>query len=99
MTGPEGSVGAAGWLSFEGAEGVAGSRGVSMAAAALRWLRHHSMLDGQAGDAIIIGASSLDQLRSNLTALDAGPLPAELVRAFDEAWDLARPEAPVYWRA
>ncbi len=74
------------------------AEGVSMVEAALRWMRHHSLLDGTRGDALIVGASTLGQVRANLDALDAGPLSEELTGAFDEACALARPEAPTYWR-
>ena len=34
--------------------------------AATRWLQHHSMLDPEKGDRVIIGSSSLEQLEKNL---------------------------------
>lgn len=34
--------------------------------AATRWLQHHSMLDPEKGDRVIIGASLLEQLETNL---------------------------------
>ncbi|KAG8216439.1 NADP-dependent oxidoreductase domain-containing protein [Butyriboletus roseoflavus] len=39
---------------------------ISLSEAAFRWLQHHSKLDPEAGDRIIIGASSPIQLESNL---------------------------------
>jgi len=42
---------------------------------ALRWLIHHSKLNAERNDGIIIGASSLEHLRYNLTAVTEGPLP------------------------
>ncbi|KAK7062134.1 putative aldo keto reductase protein [Favolaschia claudopus] len=54
--------------------------------AALRWLAHHSVLKKEFGDAVIIGAASLQHLEDNLNALDKGPLPADVVAALDAGW-------------
>ena len=69
---------------------------VPMAEAALRWLAHHSCLDGGRGDGIILGASSVGQLEANLEATRAGPLPEAVTAAWDVAWEVARASAPVY---
>ncbi|KAJ7306607.1 hypothetical protein JRQ81_010001 [Phrynocephalus forsythii] len=45
----------------------------SLTAAALRWIYHHSKLEGGRGDAVIIGMSSMDQLQENLRASEEGP--------------------------
>ncbi len=69
--------------------------GISEAEAALRWIANHSLLKQEFHDAIIIGASSAQQLEDNLTNLEKGPLPEEVVKAFDEGWEhvkgIARP--------
>ena len=77
---------------------AAGRCGVSMAEAALRWLCYHSPLDAGKGDGIILGASSPEQLDSNLNACRNGAIPEELVAAFDEAWRIAQPRCPRYFR-
>ncbi|SPQ20823.1 f1ac9281-717a-4415-9bb4-cf7478e90e03 [Thermothielavioides terrestris] len=72
--------------------------GLTMIETALRWVVHHSALrvtDGN--DGVIIGVSSLEQLEANLTDLEKGPLPDEVVRALDEAWAINKADAPVYW--
>jgi aflatoxin B1 aldehyde reductase len=46
---------------------------------------------------IIIGVSSYDQLDKNLTDLEKGPLPEEVVKALDEAWGIIGGSAPDYW--
>ncbi|KAI0484641.1 Aldo/keto reductase [Xylariaceae sp. FL0804] len=61
---------------------AAAKHGITGHAAALRWTAFHSVLDGTYGDGVIFAASNLEQLRKTLDALDAGPLPAELVKAF-----------------
>jgi aflatoxin B1 aldehyde reductase len=60
--------------------------GLTEAECALRWMVHHSMLRRDAGDAIIIGASSAKQLEGNLVDFEKGPLPEDVVQALDEGW-------------
>jgi aflatoxin B1 aldehyde reductase len=69
---------------------------VPVADAAHRWLVHHSKL--RAGDKIIVGASSVEQLEQNTAACRAAPLPDSIVAALDEANDIARPSWPSYFR-
>jgi aflatoxin B1 aldehyde reductase len=64
---------------------------------ALRWVLHHSALEGDLGDGMIIGASSLEQLDANLKMCDAGPLPDDLVKVVEDVWPLAEPVAPWAW--
>jgi aflatoxin B1 aldehyde reductase len=45
------------------------------------------LLKREFGDAIIIGASSAAQLEENLANFEKGPLPEEVVKAFDEGWE------------
>lgn len=73
--------------------------GMTTAEAALRWLHHHSLMKPEHGDAIIIGASSAKQLEENLTNLAKGPLPDEMVQAFDRAWDIVKPVCMPYYIA
>jgi aflatoxin B1 aldehyde reductase len=72
--------------------------GIHPAEAALRWLLYHSALNGEAGDGIIIGASSAEQLEQNLKASEAGPLPDSIAAAFDKAWEEGKCESPTYFR-
>ena len=79
---------------------------IAPAAAALRWLVHHSALsteygapgDGSAEHGIIIGASSLNHYNQNLQATTELPLPDMLVEAFDTGWDHVRPACIKYFR-
>ncbi|KAB0396724.1 hypothetical protein E2I00_019845, partial [Balaenoptera physalus] len=70
----------------------------SMTSAALRWMYHHSQLQGAHGDAVILGMSSLEQLEQNLVATEEGPLEPAIVQAFDQAWHLVAHECPSYFR-
>jgi aflatoxin B1 aldehyde reductase len=66
--------------------------GISGHEVALRWMLHHSALGG--GDVVIIGASSLQQLKGNLDMCKAGPLPADLVQIVEDVWASAKEFAP-----
>lgn len=50
-------------------------------------------------DGIIIGASSVGQLRTNLLDIEKGPLPKEVVEILDKAWEVIRSagNSPEYW--
>jgi aflatoxin B1 aldehyde reductase len=73
---------------------AAQKEGLTGHAVALRWVLHHSIIDGKLGDAMIIGASSLGQLEENLEICKAGPLPAHLVQMVDEMGERVREGAP-----
>jgi aflatoxin B1 aldehyde reductase len=49
-------------------------------------------------DGVIIGVSSLKQLEGNLTDLEKGPLPEDVVQTLDEAWNITKASGPTYWR-
>ncbi|KAK4164356.1 putative aflatoxin B1 aldehyde reductase member [Cladorrhinum sp. PSN259] len=72
--------------------------GLTQIEAALRWVVHHSklnVLDGN--DGVIIGVSGIEQLDENLNGFEKGPLPEEVVKAFDEAWGIAKVDTVNYW--
>ncbi|XP_062046516.1 aflatoxin B1 aldehyde reductase member 3-like [Lepus europaeus] len=75
-----------------------GSSTPSMTSAALRWMYHHSQLQGAHGDAVILGMSSLAQLEQNLAAVEEGPLEPAVVEAFERAWHLVAHDCPNYFR-
>ncbi|XP_070466836.1 aflatoxin B1 aldehyde reductase member 3-like isoform X2 [Equus przewalskii] len=70
----------------------------SMTSAVLRWMYHHSQLQGALGDAVILGMTNLEQLAQNLAAAEEGPLEPAVVQAFDDAWHLVAHECPNYFR-
>ena len=59
---------------------------IPMADAAMRWCKHHSILDADVGDGIIFGASSSSHAEHNIAAYGAGPLPDTIVKAMDAAY-------------
>ncbi|KAM6219058.1 aflatoxin B1 aldehyde reductase member 4-like [Rhynchocyon petersi] len=75
-----------------------GPNAPSMTSVALRWMCHHSKLQGAHGDAVILGMSTLEQLEQNLAAVEEGPLEPAVVDAFDQAWHLTAHECPNYFR-
>ncbi|KAF9972852.1 hypothetical protein BGZ73_003949 [Actinomortierella ambigua] len=64
--------------------------------ATLRWMVHHSRLEAK--DGIIIGASNTHHLVENLELLSKGPLPADLIQAFDDAWEHCKPACENYFK-
>ena len=76
---------------------VASKYEISTIEATYRWLVYHSMLNGDRGDAIIIGASKLEHLKQNMETVKAGPLPEDILRAFEKAWELSRADSPEYF--
>lgn len=71
---------------------------ITIVEAAFRWLIDGSSLDGKLGDRIIIGASSNEQLRQNLSFFGKPVLEKEILQAFDDAWEISKYESPAYFR-
>ncbi len=76
---------------------AAEAHGITSIEATYRWLAWHSMLDGERGDAILVGASKLNHLLQNMETVKAGPLPEDLAAVFDEAWALTKGDSPEYF--
>ncbi|KAJ9605075.1 hypothetical protein H2200_010465 [Cladophialophora chaetospira] len=90
------------FLALQHIEPVVQKHNLTLLETALRWCVHHSLLkfakDG-GNDGVIIGVSSLKQLEGNLADFDKGPLPEEVVKALDEAWEeYMKGRGPTYWR-
>ncbi|KAI1819275.1 Aldo/keto reductase [Xylaria intraflava] len=60
--------------------------GIDTIDAAMRWLRHHSVLDGAKGDGIIIGTKNKEQSDKCISGVQAGPLPRALVEQINSLW-------------
>lgn len=86
---------------FDAVEQIRGAceaEGIPMAEAAYRWLANHSCMSPDRNDGILLGASRQEQLRQNLEAADKGPLPDGILAAIDEAWEVAKPDSPAYFK-
>lgn len=78
---------------------VADKFGLTLLEVAFRWCVHHSKLEVADGnDGVVIGVSSLAQLEANLSDLEKGPLPDEVVEILDVAWQITKPSCITYWR-
>lgn len=71
---------------------------IPMVEAAYRWLSNHSMLNASVGDGILLGASRVEQMTQNMAATKEGPLPQSIINAMDDAWEIARPDSPTYFK-
>ncbi|KAJ4328643.1 hypothetical protein N0V84_000832 [Fusarium piperis] len=71
----------------EKALNVASGHGISGHAAALRWTAYHGQLSKAHGDAVIIGASSPEQLESNIDMIEQGSLPDDVVAALEAVYE------------
>lgn len=47
------------------------------------------MLNAKYGDAIVLGASKVEQLQQNLDIIEDGPLPEEVAEAYSGVFSLA----------
>lgn len=56
----------------------------------LRWIVWHSQLDADCGDGVIVGASSVKQLKENLDILEQRPLPQDVVKVISVAWNMVK---------
>ncbi len=72
--------------------------GIPCAEAAYRWLVNHSSMRAESGDGILVGASSIDQLKQNLKYAQEGPLPEKIIEAYNNAWTIARQDSPAYYK-
>jgi len=76
-------------------EAVAAEEGCSRAELAYRWVTYNCPLKPEFGDAIIIGASKVEQLEDTLKGIEAGPLSAKAVEGIDKIWEGIKHEAPL----
>lgn len=76
--------------------------GKTLAEVSLTWLHHHSQLQRDSYDGIIVGQSSATHLHTNLYSGTQGSspelLPSPVLKAIDEAWDIVKADCPPYYR-
>ena len=72
---------------------MAEQEGTTKADLAYRWVRYNSVLKPEYGDAIIIGANSLEQLEQTLAGIEGGPVSEAAAKAIDGIWDGVKSEA------
>ncbi|KAL2061524.1 hypothetical protein VTL71DRAFT_6901 [Oculimacula yallundae] len=76
-------------------ENLAQECGVSQAGLAYRWVRYHSFLDGEKGDEMIVGASSVKQFEDAMREIEQGPLDAWVVAKIEAMWEGVKDVAEV----
>ena len=69
---------------------------VSITEASLRWMYHHSQLDGSCGDGVLLGASSMKYFNINMSCATKGPLDEKVVKVYDECWNACSHFSPNY---
>ena len=71
---------------------------ISLIDIAMSWLVNHSMMDSTRGDAIILGASKIEQLDQNLNSMTAEALDQSLLDILDAGWEFIKPNCFKYFR-
>ena len=72
---------------------------ISIPEAAFRWMYHHSKLDGDKGDCVVLGASRPEQLEMNLKySMNENTLAKPVVDFFEEWWSSTKHLCPTYFR-
>lgn len=72
---------------------IAKDEGVSNAELAYRWIFYHSKMQGDHGDAVIIGARKVQQLKETVDAIKKGPLSDIAVQKINEIWQGVKADA------
>ncbi|KAI9337109.1 putative aldehyde reductase [Zopfochytrium polystomum] len=57
------------------------------------WIVYHSALRAELGDAVILGARTLEQLQGTIDGLRAGPLPEAVAQRVDAIWEQLKEHA------
>jgi aryl-alcohol dehydrogenase-like predicted oxidoreductase len=67
--------------------------GSTVQGASLRWLAYHSKLGAE--DAVILGASKVEQVDDSAAEIAKGPLKEDIVGQFEQVWQSVKDVAPV----
>jgi len=76
-------------------ETIAKEEDCSRAELAYRWVTYNCPLKKEQGDAIIVGASSTEQLEQTLKGIQKGPLSKKACDGIDKVWEEIKHEAPL----
>ena len=74
---------------------AAKTEGCSKGELAYRWVAHDSALSAEHGDAIIIGASKLEQITTAMEGLKKGKIGEKAMKMIEEVWEKVKDEAPL----
>ena len=73
---------------------LADEAGTTKAGLAYRWEVWNGFLDPEKGDAVVLGASSGEQLNETLKQIEKGPLKGWVVQRLEELWRSIEADAP-----
>lgn len=65
------------------------------AALAYRWVLHYPTIKPELNDGIIMGASTVEQVRQTLECLRDVPLPQDVLPMIEKIWQNVKHEAPL----
>ncbi len=74
-------------------EAISVENDIPKAELAYRWMAHHSQLKGESGDALVFGATKLEQIHGTVRGIQKGPLPEKVVQQVEHIWQLIKHEA------
>lgn len=69
--------------------------GIPRAELAYRWVAYHSAIRAELGDAVVVGASRVEQLQQTLDGLSHGPLDEDVVERINGIWKDIEHESPL----
>lgn len=72
---------------------IAKVEGIPAVEMAYRWVVHNSALDGSLGDGVVVGASTTEQWKSTLAAIQKGPLSMDAANKIDALWGPLKADA------
>jgi aflatoxin B1 aldehyde reductase len=79
---------------LEKVQNACDAQGVSLLQATLRWFMHHPCLGED--DAVILGASSKEQIEACLNACEMGPLSEEIKTVWEDLYEGIKGSLPHY---
>lgn len=72
---------------------IADNEKVSRAELAYRWIYYHSKIQSDLGDAVIVGARNVEQLKETVQAIKAGPLKESSAQGIEEIWEAVKSDS------
>ncbi|KAI9326452.1 putative oxidoreductase [Zopfochytrium polystomum] len=78
---------------LDGWREVSDEAAIAPAELANRWIVYHSALRPELGDAVVLGARTLEQLQGTIDGLRAGPLPETVAQRIDAIWEKLKDHA------
>lgn len=74
---------------------IAEDEQVSRAELAYRWINHHSVLKPELGDAVVFGATTMQQMTHTCAYLQAATLRDQTVERVERLWEMVKEESTI----